>query len=346
MKKTIKNLKQNKGFTLVELLVSVAIFALISSPLIHAYLTAQSTSRRSHYLGDATLAASNIVEIIRAAGAGAVLTNGLEGADADFNEDTGEYTFVLMDYRAGMSRFDLRVTLNAESFTDINNMQITNYSPMDGVFAQPKGAGENPDILAETYLENQAFISGIPFEADDIRRTITVFVDDDGVDTRITATYQYTLGSLTSPLYNYEFYRGKTVEAPKSVYVCYQPFYRGTDIIEIDNRAGMNLNVFVVKQDFIQIPYNAVIRQLEPIGTEAGKENTSVYSNFNADPFANGALHIYREVAGYTVGEITGELVSRSTHDRMYGITVHVFERGQLEAGGRHMIRFEAAQLD
>jgi len=356
---TIKKLKSNKGFTLLELMVSVAIFALIISPLIHAFLTSMETSRRSHFLGDATLATHNIIETVKARSASSVITlldggNGnpfTSGTIANFDDsEEGIYRFDIMDYSAGMSRFDLRVTLDADEYDVINNMKITDYSPMDGIFSQPISNTENPDVLARTYLENLAIIHGIPFNADNMRREITISVDENEDETRITATYVYTLGSLTSNPYYYEFYRGRSVEAMKSVYFCYRPFYRGTDIIEIVNTADMNLSLFIVKQptadDLLEreATYNAEIHL-------QSEESTKVFSNFNINlnPLSNGArLPGCRFIIdGWDrTPEISGELVSRTQHERMFRITIQVFARGELNAGGRAMLRTEAAQLD
>jgi len=356
--KQLKKLKNNKGFTLLELMVSVAIFALIISPLIHAFLTSMETSRRSHFLGDATLATRNIIETVKARSASSVIalldggnTNPFtSGTIANFDDsEDGIYRFDIMDYSAGMSRFDLRVTLNADEYDAINNIQVTDYSPMDGVFAQPVSDTENPDILAEIYLENLAVIHGMPFNANNIRRKITISADENENETRITATYVYTLGSLTSNPYYYEFYRGRSVETMKSVYFCYKPFYRGTDTIEIENTADMNLSVFVVKQPTAddlferEATYNAEIHL-------QSEENTKVFSNFNINlnPLSNGArLPGCRFIIGGwndRTEEISGELVSRTQHERMFKITIQVFARGEL--GGRPMLRTEAAQLD
>jgi prepilin-type N-terminal cleavage/methylation domain-containing protein len=387
MKKLIKKLKNNNGFTLVELMISVAIFALIASPLIHSYLTAQATSRRSHYLGDATLAASNIIETIKAAGAEAVLFNtAVLGTAEDCGCPDEPHSFHLMNYSAGMSAFDIAVTLNAEPFDDINSRRITEYSPMDAVFAQPECRCEpepdedgnyitlhtclNPDIMADFYLETRANISGAVFEPDDIRRVITVTITDDSNQAQMHALYTYTLITPADTFtftQEYEFFRERLCAddcevtdttcarcVNKAVYFCYQPFYRGIDIIEIRNTPRFDLSFFVVKQfpDLsLEAGYNAVIKQYEQDGTPSGEHKMRVFSNFNINPNNGGEidtcrLWIHEFGMVYDITTTSGELVSHTQRDRMYSVTVEVFSRGELEAGGRAMLRIGAAQLD
>ncbi|MDR2559949.1 MAG: type II secretion system GspH family protein [Oscillospiraceae bacterium] len=389
MKKKVRNLnnlKKNSGFTLIELLVSVAIFALICSPLIHAFITAQQTSRKSHYLGDATLAARNVIETIKARGAEDII-NRLNAdtapfASAEFDihthePDDGLYIFDLYGYSAGMSRFDLRVTLNTEEFNEINSTKITDYSPMAAVFAQPTNPSENPDILAARYLADREIIDNSEFcNCNEFvpctcwekmrglyNRVIRVTVEQNDSDVRITANYTYDFNSFIFE-WRQEFYRGRICTdtctnrncvrcVNQSVYMCYQPKYGigVIDNIEIDNTVGMNLTVFVVKQHPIldlEPGYNALIEQIG--------ENIRVFSNFNVNMSNENLLPVGNCTLRITVDDVstditshdilTGELVSRSQQDRMYAITVHVFERGELAGGGRHMLRVEASQMD
>jgi prepilin-type N-terminal cleavage/methylation domain-containing protein len=371
MKSAIRKLKSKKGFTLIELLVSVAIFALIVSPLIHAFITAQSTARRSHFLGDATLAASNIIETVKARGADVYLADTI----ADYERGLGTYTFNLMNFRAGMSGFDIRVTFDSGEFfcdhdhdtctvdecddcdmcSEINCTRITEYSPMDGIFVQPADSG-NPDAQAETHFADLAVINDTAgFTVDGISREIVVEVNEDKPgEVRIIAVYRYSYTDTGLGIFElkYEFFRAKVCDDEcevsscvrcfnKSMYVCFQSF-RLNDEFVIDNRAGMNLSVFMVKQSEPVAGYNAIIKQVEPQNTPVGEENTRVFANFICN------LQIYRGFAfpDMAIGKTTGELVSRSRHDRMFRITIEVFARGELDAGGRPMLRTGATVLD
>jgi hypothetical protein len=326
-------------------MVSVAIFAVIISPLLHSFLNAQHTSRRSHILGDATLTSRNIVETVRAMGADAFLSANVQ----NYMRGEGMYTLEWLGHAEGLSRFDVRITLTTDGFDDINNMQITEYSPMDGVFAQPTGAVDsaepNPDLLAATDLAYWATVeSGIEYTAEYMlgafSREITVDVEIRSEDTRaVTVTYLYSFGSV-SYQWKREILRERVCVpceeictiphtehavpcrtcfrcADRSVYVCYQPVFYRPDTIKINNADDMSLTVFLVKQSDETAGYNP------DIGIISGESSTKLFTN------ADG-----------------GELVSRSQQDRMFGIVVQVFREGELAAGGRALLRFTASHLD
>ncbi|MEA4966115.1 MAG: type II secretion system protein [Oscillospiraceae bacterium] len=62
----------NGGFTLVELLVAVLILAIITAPLIHAFVTSSRTFVKSRDIGEATQAAENLAETVEATPVGSL----------------------------------------------------------------------------------------------------------------------------------------------------------------------------------------------------------------------------------------------------------------------------------
>jgi prepilin-type N-terminal cleavage/methylation domain-containing protein len=54
----------NKGFSLVELLIATIILGIVVAPLLHTFVTAANTTARSHYLGNATLLSENVAELV------------------------------------------------------------------------------------------------------------------------------------------------------------------------------------------------------------------------------------------------------------------------------------------
>jgi prepilin-type N-terminal cleavage/methylation domain-containing protein len=57
----------NKGFSLVELMIATVILAIIVAPLLHSFVTAAHTTVKSRQMGDATLASENIAEAVEVA---------------------------------------------------------------------------------------------------------------------------------------------------------------------------------------------------------------------------------------------------------------------------------------
>ena len=78
--------KDDRGLTLVELIVGVTILAIIVVPLLHIFVTGANTEYKSRIYGDATDAAQNLSEQIQANDADTILDN----ADA---VDSGAYYY-------------------------------------------------------------------------------------------------------------------------------------------------------------------------------------------------------------------------------------------------------------
>lgn len=60
------NRKQNKGFTLVEVLIAITILGIIVTPLLHAFVTSANTNAKARRIMDATTLAQNIMEDLKA----------------------------------------------------------------------------------------------------------------------------------------------------------------------------------------------------------------------------------------------------------------------------------------
>ncbi len=168
MKKDLRH--DNRGLTLVELLVSVMILGVIAAPLLHAFVSSAGTAAKSRALGDATLAARNVAETIDATHMD-TLVSSLNGGSADslflagsaeselpeeateLEEGASSYGFRLYGLQSGS--FDARVTLDADDFETANDVLVTQYMPMD-VVSPSLRAYENPDFSAAKSFSNTA----------------------------------------------------------------------------------------------------------------------------------------------------------------------------------------------
>ena|GEM_PF-3988733 len=214
-----------RGFTIVEMLVAVAILVMVIGPLLGGFITSQRITTKAYYLGEATLVSKNIIETIRAEGVEAFLTRA--GGEAFGGEgtvtgsaDTGVYEITIEgipssmigNVSAGISNdvmFDARITIDASVYRRvddddeplINDHGITDYLPLDAVFVQPRGEGLDPDLLALEEFKGELSLLGIDEPSDlaqRFNRVITLDVQripaGPGIDNlSMTITYDYEL---------------------------------------------------------------------------------------------------------------------------------------------------------
>lgn len=183
----------NKGFSMVELLVGLLILAVIAVPLLKAFATAANASAKAREFRSQTMAAQNVIEAYKAAGISAVI-RGLAGHDdtlgslatvsrldilvtapdgtksyeevspEDYDalpDDAHGYRLYLTDVAGGTKNYDAVLTLDASAFVRHNEAPIVDYKAMDAVYAQPdpdKDPINNPDVIAAKEFASRATI--------------------------------------------------------------------------------------------------------------------------------------------------------------------------------------------
>jgi prepilin-type N-terminal cleavage/methylation domain-containing protein len=197
----------NKGFSLVELICSVAILGIVIVPLLHSFVTSSNLTAKTIKQSESTLAAKNILEAV-----GALPISEFKGGDQSKkivnllspNAGTGtdvsstalsvlsepdaldNFSVAIDNVPAGNSVFDAKVEFSRGEETSpssdglylINSekIRLAQYDSMDGVFCQPYDIGSNPDVLVEDEMNSQAIIAGYSKE-DLIKRTREIRLD-------------------------------------------------------------------------------------------------------------------------------------------------------------------------
>ncbi len=265
--------------SLVELLIAVAILAIIAGPLIGSFVTSARTAARSRAVGDATIAAQSIAETIDATHMSDIAGSFCGGKDAGLPS----YSWELESVSAGSSTFDARITLEAlpegadgttqAAVTEINAAEITQYTPMGAVFSQADDADET---ARRQFAEDAGSRTGDTYDesffVDKTRRNINITVEKDPDSGKITVTttyiyscsFNYTLTAAgedgvveateytdeLSYTYSSMFYRDDLT----SIYFFYFPNYgcitSGSyyDCISIRNLDNVQFSFFLIKQ--------------------------------------------------------------------------------------------------
>jgi hypothetical protein len=410
-------------------MVSVVILALVIVPVAHAFIVSLSTAGKSHVLGNATLATQNIIESIKMRGAGSVgnsAVNGTVPGDVfggagiipDSSSGDGLYVFTLTGYEAGGSLFDAHVTINAlNRYSDRNDIEITNYSQMDGVFSQPTTSDRDPDKLAAAEIAVNAGLAmavdslpGRSLDSASIRRNftreITILVERDPGNKKVTVTAKYeynydfwyyppiydgggnpTGDHDTTPVYAPQSFSWESnvfadksdlladgvTPDPVAIYFFYLPHYSADvsyfDRIEVDNREGINMSLYIVKQkhpsadyndydiELMESTYKAWINQYEPPGTPLDALKGKIYTNCNNRLVGTGSnltgsvYRIFSRAIGYSIiddpGAIDNELVSQTAKRRLFEVSVEIYANGEWgDPGAVPLVRIDGSNLE
>lgn len=223
MKKPLGKLN-NRGFSLVELLVATVVLAIVVAPLLHTFVTAASTTVRSRQLGDATLACKNIAERVDSvplgrlfsepdpsryfAGATAKELYRCDGSGYTPGADPHEtdcYYLGVRGLESGGSSFNAMITLDAGAYhtaagDGLNDIKISDYSNMDAVYSQSRDA-DDPDQLGWASFKEKADALHADWSRSSAKpvRTITLQVTESdgkiyaGLEFRYRYTYRYTV---------------------------------------------------------------------------------------------------------------------------------------------------------
>lgn len=126
--------KDNRGLTLVELMVGVTILAIIVVPLLHTFVVGAATESRSRTYGNATNAAQNLIEQFQATDPDTIMSNShivntganyytLSGGVYTLDStptaappaDSGKYYIGIPNYTYGGSSFDALITVDTST---------------------------------------------------------------------------------------------------------------------------------------------------------------------------------------------------------------------------------------
>lgn len=291
--------KDNRGFTLVELLVGVTILALIIAPLLNTFIVGANTERKSREFGNATNAAQNLSEQIQALDIDAILGDSrlVDSAARFYNvsdpsvlttaappPDSSKYYIRIADYAYGGSTFDALITLDASAA--VNSISVVAGNQMDAMLnmAQADAAAlevlklECSDLMADPDAE---------LTLGALTREVTLKVTRSGSASpytyNIDAEFAYTgtiicsAEDVSGESYNFEHTEKSSASIASvadstdgspvlSAFLFFDGYYKSSysshEIFTINNITGEDVNFFLVStKDKSQMPagYSSVL---------------------------------------------------------------------------------------
>lgn len=200
--------KDNRGVTLIELMIAIIIFAIITIPLLNSFKISTSTAAKSEQMGRVSLTAQNILEIIESSNVSTVLSSEETNNTMLFQADDGvehyikdnlndTYTLVrnnnavvpnciwLKGVSSGIGKYNALVEF--EPNTDINDKELSVHSPMQFIYSQPSG----DDCPDEKFKDSIGIEDDTPNEIEISKRDINLEVNKTGSDVSVVVTYKY-----------------------------------------------------------------------------------------------------------------------------------------------------------
>jgi len=300
--------EENRGFSLVELLVAVVILGVIAVPFFHAFVSVFNTNGKSRKVAQATTAAQNVMEELRAVSAASIVAAGYSP------ESSSTYT-----KNVSVDGHDYRAVVSLDKTSAINDTTQYNDSMLTSLYA----ADEDHDcLIAETSSNPVGVLAHVTdyvpmttVEAANLHRRITLEIkkDPSSGDTMVEKTvyYVYDDGAaeheLTSGTVPPELV--KTVPAGKelsSVQLFMEPMYiQAAQVLALDAES--------VAHETPEVPairYNYNVAQMISSAQD-------IITVINHDTGRTEPLRVY-----IVKQEITGD----ADFDTLYSAQVHLIE--------------------
>lgn len=272
-----KRIVGNGGFTLVELLISVAILAIIVVPIMTAFVSAANANSRARRKLEATTAAQNVMEEIKASGVNAYLASitpaPTPAADGTYTLDNTDSaaadTALISQQLINNHTYRFKAVFNPTVYSsqdvanpDYNDVSVANISDMnvltDAFFVESEA--DDQKIVKEYKDENEG-LTEVQILAG-LSREMDVVISHTGTKlskVRIDCIYSltgYASKTVSSTVYdNSDVNNGNL----RSIYIFYTPIYslkgaNSADTIKILNNTGTSgkeswpVDVYLVKQ--------------------------------------------------------------------------------------------------
>lgn len=283
-----------KGFTLLELLVAVAIFAIITVPLFGAFFSSVNLNAKSRNLQRATTAAGNVMEDIKSTQVDTLLQNATYDATSKSYQMTKIERIDGKDFtvEAQISKEQKtsgNATLDQDETTDYNQAKLANVYSMNQVYDAVYMQGEGQNATYAKSLTKREETDAKLF--DNIRREVTLRVVTEGNYTRVYIDNKYIFRSggtrKEEEVGTQEIFSGKG-KNPRNIYLMYYAMYNSTlrnpsEIFIIENKENIPVNIYLVCQNYDKTKdaqYLAQIRVLEGARSDT-KENCITNMNSN-----------------------------------------------------------------
>lgn len=323
----MKGNNQNRGFTLVELLITVAILAIIVAPFLATFVMASGNNLNASQKQDAANLAEDIAEEIKGKSLDMLEKtpdwNWISGPDHPSNpQNIYEFDIPNSALPAGIkSEFSAKVTLAPDLNNPINDKMptLTNMSGKDTILFMRGFYANDNSFPSASYRESTITISCDPMTS---KYKVSLEVEYfDSSNTSLTLTEKDKLVSEV------------TRDVAPSIFAVYTPMssndklYFNNDLSddEMENAGGefvpLEFYLSVQKGSTIPVISSANIKIQECVGVSADNISNYISTNLSNE---NRYINIYTN-ADVSVAGYNESLVKEVQSNKLYNLTVEVY---------------------
>jgi prepilin-type N-terminal cleavage/methylation domain-containing protein len=336
----MKQYENQKGFTLLELLVSVAILAVVITPFLMVYLTTTTMNAKSKASQQAKVAATNIMEEIRSMSVDEVLKSSDKVTQDDGSyvyQYTKEQTVNGTDYTV-VATLDPSYTTDETAESDVD--EVTDYNHQG--FAELYSMNSAYDAFYEVDVsqDNQAVAeiarsennNGESNEQDVLKRlnrTITLTICEENGAVKVYAKTHYN----TSAYKTYDvseqciYSNGEDADSLRNIYLFFQPLYNNgsatdgyssnnKETVQIINEDKIPCTVYVCEQDINESKQNSFLMSIQLV--EVGRSDSELVQDGEVQTIT----HVWTNVDSDRISAYQGkrsDTVSSRKLNLMYG---------------------------
>lgn len=337
-----KGNKQNSGFTLVELIISCAVLAIIAAPILAGFVSASKSNAQAKILQNATFWSQNLSEDFKARSIEELRNNyTLITDESTINESTegytvnadGVYTFYVQSPTTITQKMQAKLTLDPTGYDTVNEFEMPKLQDID--------SQKNAVIMDELYqYDSEAFneINAVvnstgSITAQDMKKNITrktnIIITFDNTKSKpykvtVSVSYQYISGTNQSYTAVYE----RSFTSLPALYLFYTA-YNDKDQLIVDNQIPYSVIQANGKQKvYIAVQKTGGVDKLEA-ATITCKDANGVASleSLQVGSATSDCTEFMTHLIATNVGSDT--LIETQTKTKLYRMTIKILYKSK-----------------